>query len=260
MRPKFIFILFFFLGVSCKQRAVETVVVLDAGDPIKAPKIIIADGHGLLFTFFDHKGDMQTVNRLDGVPDIARAEVMVTDPQQQLPNDQIYVVDLRKETGQQPVCTKKKGDWLARVMPKSSQLRRPPLGKTTKLAEKKKPRRKKPKRRAAISKSAQSNTTISDNTPLARFANVPKVLLFTTSWCPSCKAAIRYFQTRGVPFLEFDVEKDPRAAQQYALLQRANGLREGVVPLIVINGRVFQGFSPLQVGAALTAMGINGQP
>ena len=35
----------------------------------------------------------------------------------------------------------------------------------------------------------------------------PKVELYTTSWCPWCKKARAFFRSRGIPFVEYDIEK-----------------------------------------------------
>ncbi|MCA9666916.1 MAG: glutaredoxin family protein, partial [Myxococcales bacterium] len=78
-----------------------------------------------------------------------------------------------------------------------------------------------------------------------------QVIMFSTSWCPSCRAARAFFQSKGVPFREFDVERNPQAARAYVAIARKHGLRPGAVPLIVINGKVYQGFSRLQIASAL---------
>jgi glutaredoxin len=75
--------------------------------------------------------------------------------------------------------------------------------------------------------------------------------MFSTSWCPSCRDARQYFASKDVPFVELDVEKNMQARQQYQAIAQKFGLRPGVVPLIMIDGRPFQGFSKPQVQAAL---------
>ena len=35
----------------------------------------------------------------------------------------------------------------------------------------------------------------------------PKVELYTTSWCPWCKKAKVFFRSRGIAFIEYDIEK-----------------------------------------------------
>jgi len=66
----------------------------------------------------------------------------------------------------------------------------------------------------------------------------PKVEIYTTSWCPYCKQAKAYLDSRGISYTEYDVEKSPEA------LRRRNELSpDRKVPVAVINGRVIRGFS-----------------
>jgi len=65
-----------------------------------------------------------------------------------------------------------------------------------------------------------------------------RVELYSTSWCPVCRAAHAYLASRSVAFDEFDVEKDTQAAARY----RTYGGR-GSVPLTVIGGTPVSGFS-----------------
>ena len=66
----------------------------------------------------------------------------------------------------------------------------------------------------------------------------PQVELFTTSWCPYCQKARDFFRSRGIPFTEYDIEKDKNAAARKNQLDRRNG-----VPFVVINGRGLHGYS-----------------
>lgn len=65
------------------------------------------------------------------------------------------------------------------------------------------------------------------------------VVLYTTSWCGYCKKAAAFFQSRNIPFTEYDIEKDPAAAERRRRLDSRPG-----VPLAVINGQTILGFSP----------------
>ena len=66
---------------------------------------------------------------------------------------------------------------------------------------------------------------------------VPQVELFVTSWCPYCKQARNFFQSRGIPFKEYDIEKDKRAALRKRRLDKRGG-----VPFAIINGKRIHGF------------------
>jgi glutaredoxin len=75
----------------------------------------------------------------------------------------------------------------------------------------------------------------------------PKVDLYTTSWCPQCEKARRYFRSRGVAFTEYDVEKDKNAARRWKRTYRARG-----VPLALINGERIFGYAPSRYNSALS--------
>jgi glutaredoxin len=66
----------------------------------------------------------------------------------------------------------------------------------------------------------------------------PRIELYTTSWCPYCRQARNFFQSRQIPFTEYDVEKDKDAALRKRQLDPRSG-----VPLAVINGQLVHGFS-----------------
>lgn len=212
--------------------------------------IAIEDGRGLIFSYFDHRADLRAVERIEKVPADARAETMVTDPTRLLPADNVYVSDLRRRQagGEYRVWIEPRRSWLDRRMPKTSQLKAlarvdlPTLEKKAPKKKVKRPPRKKAKAAAAVAA----------DPPRER----PKVALFSTSWCPSCRAARAHLQARKVAFVELDVEKDAEAARQYQAAQTAFRLRPGVVPLILVAGKPLQGFSAAQVDAALAAAGL----
>lgn len=221
--------------------------------PDTIPSISVKAGTGQLFTFFNRRADMQTAEDPSRVPQTARSDVWVTDPRVRLPGDMIIVADLRKKgkTGEYRAWVEPKGTWLDRVMPKTSELKA--LARAALRAEQKKKHRKRRRWRRPSRRKQPGADSASATATAAPQAQSPQVVLFSTAWCPSCRAARRFFQAKGVKFVELDVEKDPRAQQQYLQIQRAYRLRPGVVPLIVVNGRVFQGFSAPQIEAALAA-------
>lgn len=68
----------------------------------------------------------------------------------------------------------------------------------------------------------------------------PKVVLFSTSWCPHCKAAKEYFTRNNIPFINRDVELDNDAMYLLTKKYKSQG-----VPVIVIgeDAVVLKGFS-----------------
>jgi glutaredoxin len=73
-----------------------------------------------------------------------------------------------------------------------------------------------------------------------------RVALYTTRWCPVCARARRWFQRRGIPFTEHDVEQDPRAAAVHRRLAP-----DRVVPVIDVEGRILVGFVAEEVRRAV---------
>jgi glutaredoxin len=212
----------------------------------------IREGAGLLFSFFDLRAELRTVDRLAQVPAGARAEVQVTDPSRPLPGDLVYLADLRSpgKDGKYRVWVERRGAWLDRAMPRLSKLPRNALASAGKPAAgaAKKPlkriKKRRPRPRPALAGGAPSS------------GGRPRVLLFSTAWCPSCKAARAHLTARGVPFLELDVERNQEAAAVYQELQVRHRLKAGVVPMIVVDGRPVQGFSAPQLDALLAASGL----
>ncbi|MGD1153860.1 MAG: glutaredoxin family protein [Syntrophales bacterium] len=73
------------------------------------------------------------------------------------------------------------------------------------------------------------------------------VVLYTTSWCPYCRKARDYLRSRGIDFIEYDIEKDKEAAIRKKQLDNRGG-----VPFAIINGRSISGFSASAYERALT--------
>jgi glutaredoxin len=204
-------------------------------------RLSIKGSKGLLYSFFDRSAELITVDERRLIADTARAEVMVLDPRaNRLTGDLIWVADLResRSAGDYKVWLEPKSTWLDRVMPKKSRLaaREPSSPQPTR-----KPRR--PKVKPKVLGPEESPKNLYD------------VVMFSTAWCPSCKKARDFFQKKALRFLDLDVEKDPQAAVEFEKVVRSAGLKAQAVPVIVVRGQVFQGFSPPQMEAALAMDG-----
>jgi len=68
----------------------------------------------------------------------------------------------------------------------------------------------------------------------------PKVVLYSTSWCPHCRAAKEYFTKNDIPFINRDVELDSAAMAELTGKYKSQG-----VPVIVLgdDAVVLKGFS-----------------
>lgn len=71
----------------------------------------------------------------------------------------------------------------------------------------------------------------------------PQIVLYSTSWCPHCKAAKEYLTKNSIPFINRDVELDSQAAELLTDKYKSQG-----VPLIVLGSGtdevVMKGFNP----------------
>jgi glutaredoxin len=103
----------------------------------------------------------------------------------------------------------------------------------------------KPKQKSGKSNPA-SKTTPSLLKQSEKSNTPPKVELYVTSWCPSCKKARAFFKSKGIPFTEYDIEKDKDAARRKQQLTKTSG-----VPFALINGIPVLGFSTVAYKRAL---------
>lgn len=74
----------------------------------------------------------------------------------------------------------------------------------------------------------------------------PQVELYTTRWCSWCKKAKAFFRSRGIVFVEYDIEKDKAAAQRKDQMDSRQG-----VPFAVINGEGIHGYDEEAYAIAL---------
>jgi glutaredoxin len=80
--------------------------------------------------------------------------------------------------------------------------------------------------------------------PLAAPA-ASKVVLYATNWCGYCRKARELLRSRGVAFVEHDIERSAEGRRQY------DALRGRGVPLLVVNGTVIRGYSEQAILSAL---------
>jgi glutaredoxin len=64
-----------------------------------------------------------------------------------------------------------------------------------------------------------------------------QVVMYATSWCPYCQQARNYFREQGIPYIEYDIERDAEAKRAY----KAFGGRG--IPVIFVGKRRMNGFS-----------------
>lgn len=74
-----------------------------------------------------------------------------------------------------------------------------------------------------------------------------RVIMYTTSWCPDCRAAKRYLDQRGVAYAEVNIERTPGAAER--VMAWSGGYR--TVPTFDIDGRIVVDFDRAALDEAL---------
>jgi glutaredoxin len=74
----------------------------------------------------------------------------------------------------------------------------------------------------------------------------PSVEIFTTTWCPYCVKAVGFLRANNIPFVEYDIERDARAARRMEQLAGRGG-----VPFAIINGQQVRGWSEAAYRKAL---------
>ena len=70
----------------------------------------------------------------------------------------------------------------------------------------------------------------------------PRVIVYTTAWCPHCVSAKALLQRRGIAFTEVDAQREWGAAFRDELFNLSGRL---TVPQIVIDGQPIGGYSDL---------------
>ncbi|MDX1512558.1 MAG: glutaredoxin family protein [Gammaproteobacteria bacterium] len=71
------------------------------------------------------------------------------------------------------------------------------------------------------------------------------VIMYGAEWCGVCQRAKTYMRAKGIPFREYDIEKDPTGRRHYRQL---NGTG---VPIILVGNQRMNGFSPARLEAML---------
>jgi glutaredoxin 3 len=72
------------------------------------------------------------------------------------------------------------------------------------------------------------------------------VQMYSTSWCPACKAAREYMTSNEIPYVDNDVDESESAR---AILKRLNP--RGSIPTIDVDGEVMIGFSAQRIDSML---------
>ncbi len=73
-----------------------------------------------------------------------------------------------------------------------------------------------------------------------------KAKVYTTTHCPYCKKVKDYFKKIGMPFVEYNLDKNPKYVQEVIRLTHQTG-----VPVVVLKGRKIIGFDKRKIDETL---------
>jgi len=73
------------------------------------------------------------------------------------------------------------------------------------------------------------------------------VRIYTTSHCPYCTMAKKFFESKGISFEEVNVEQDQQKAAE--MVEKSGQMG---VPVIEINGEIIIGFNRPEIERALS--------
>jgi len=99
----------------------------------------------------------------------------------------------------------------------------------------------------------KGNQVETDKQPYAtrKAAEAFPVSLYTAEKCPACEPARKYLTARGIPFSETKITTQEQAAEAAKLI----GEKEAAVPLLVVGGKPYKGYSESDWSGALDAAG-----
>ena len=170
----------------------------------------------LLFSYLDTDGHYHDVGKIDDVPKDRRKQVLVRDlskkPEEIQADQYLFVANLSAEAdGGYPysVVSRYGFDRLVKLMAASGELDEP-------------------------------QEAVDGGNPQG-------VVLYGTSWCGACAAARRFFTDHGVPFVDKDIEKDPKAEAELVRKARRAGVSLRGVPVIDFRGTIVLGFNQAQL-------------
>jgi glutaredoxin len=222
-------------GSACKRKGDAAAMA----DTDSAAVVLKADSEGMLLTWIDDKGDFHVETRVGDVPLMGRDAVRVVDPgkDEGTHADRVFVADLRqaRPDGTFPVQAMTRDSFEAIAV-----ARREKTGPTLASAS---PTQPSPSSTAGGAADTEPGTT--------RPASGPAVIIYGAEWCSACHDAARYLRSKGIPYVEKDIEKDSGAAREMQQKLAKNGLRAGSIPVIDVRGKVMVGFSAQEVEGAL---------
>ena len=185
---------------------------------VVTPPFLVRDGaKGLLFVWYDGEGAAHTETRISNIPparrEMVRVDSLELPPERRLDPQFVYVADLRSPGADGSYAVRKLG-------------------------------------REAFAKAVIP--AAADPGP-ALEATSSEVVIYGAAWCGACKQAAGYFRSKGVPFTERDIEKEPDARREMLAKAKKQGINPSGIPVIDVKGTLVGGFNPAMVESLLAA-------
>ncbi len=201
--------------IGCKKSTPEPEAAAKAAEKPSGPAKLelTKERKDLLFTYVDKEGVLRDVGTVDAVPEERRKQVMVRDlsksPDELQSDTYLYVADLtREEEGQIPYAVVS---------------------------------------RYSLEKSLLDIDTVSVDDVGDGGVVEQKIVLYGTTWCGACAAARNWFEQKQIPFVDRDIEADPKAAKDMAIKAQRAGMDVRGVPVIDVRGALVLGFDPNRI-------------
>jgi glutaredoxin len=189
------------------------------------------DTPNLMLTWIDQKGETHVELHPPDVPAEGRALVrVVVADREDGTRDLFYVVDLSQKGPEDAYAarTMSRRDWESQIEERrkaylASIAPPPPAGGTTAPSP-------------PGSQPAPSGLT---------------VIIYGADWCKPCHQAASHLRSRGVPYVEKDVERSEDAAREMQAKLERIGRRGGTIPVIDVRGEILVGYSQGDLDRAL---------
>ena len=197
----------------------------DEDAPGPPPFSVSGSAEGLLLVWFDAEGAHSATKR-DDIPEAHRQHVRVDSltlgPDERLDPAWVWVADLRSpgDGGRYRVTTMRRERFDA-LADRAS-------GVTVATAEA-------PPAQVPAGSGVQPGVA-----PGGR----PDVIIYGASWCGACRSAAAHRRSRGIPFVERDIEREPGAREEMQRKAQAAGVRPTGIPVIDVRGTILTGFDP----------------
>lgn len=209
------------LAGGCKRAAQKDAAAEAAATREPARLELTRDRTDLLFTYLDEEGVLRDVSSVDAIPEERRRQVMVRDlsksPDELQSDTYLYLADLtREEDGKFPYAVVSRYS-LEKALFDLDMLSPEDVGEDGQIEQ--------------------------------------KIVLYGTSWCGACAAARSWFEQRQIPFVDRDIEADPKAAKDMALKAQRAGMDVRGVPVIDVRGALVLGFDPNRIEQLLKQSG-----